>query len=329
MRRREFIAGLAGATAWPVAVRAQQAGRLQRVGVLTPFADDDPGPKAWVNELTRGLAELGWTVGGNLRIEIRWAAGNYDRLPMLAKELVELRPDVIFVATTPASVAIHRETRAIPTVFALVVDPVGEGFVSSVARPGGNMTGFLDLEPSMGGKWLEVLAEIEPGLRRAAIMFNPNTAPYARTYFLPSFEAGARLLKFEPLVTPVQSDAEIEAVITSLGKSRAGLVVIGDSFLVLRRSLITSLAARHKVATVNNDRLFARSGGLLSYGPVTEREFYRAAHYVDRILRGAKPADLPVELPVKLDLILNLKTAKALGLTIPPSILLRADEVIE
>jgi putative tryptophan/tyrosine transport system substrate-binding protein len=212
----------------------------------------------------------------------------------------------------------------------LVVDPVGEAFVSSIARPGGNMTGLVNLEPSMGGKWLQVLAEIAPGLKRSAIIFNPGTAPYARTIFLPSFEAGARLLKMEPIVAPVHSDADIETVIASLGgEPRGGLVVIGDSFLVPRRPLIISLAARHNVPTINNDAIFARSGGLLSYGPVSEREFRRAALYIDRILRGAKPGDLPVELPIKLDLILNAKTAKALSLTVPPSILLRADEVIE
>jgi putative tryptophan/tyrosine transport system substrate-binding protein len=276
------------------------------------------------------LAELGWTDGRNMRIDIRWASGNYDRLQMLAKELVDLQPDVIFVGTTPAAIALHRETRTIPIVFVLVVDPVGEGFVSSAARPGGNMTGFLNLEPSMGGKWLQVLAEIAPGLRRAAIMFNPDTAPYAKTYFLPSFEAGARLLKMEPLAMPVHNDADIEAAIISLGdEPRGGLVVIGDSFLVIHRPLIISLSARHNVPTINNDPIFAKDGGLLSYGPASELQFRRAAFYIDRILKGARPMDLPIELPTKLGMIVNAKTARAFGLAVPQSILLRADEVIE
>jgi putative tryptophan/tyrosine transport system substrate-binding protein len=330
VKRREFIAGLGGAAAWPLAARAQQDGRMRRIGVLMPFSDGDPGATGWLTEFTQALAERGWIDGRNVRIDVRWAAGNFGRLQMLAKELVGLQPDAIFVGTTPAARAIHVETRSIPVVFVLVNDPVNEGFVSSVARPGGNMTGFLPLEPSMGGKWLEVLAEIAPGLERAAFMFNPYTAPYATSYFQPSFEAGARLLKMEPLITPVQSEAEIEAAIKSLGGgTRGGLVVVGDSYLVIHRPLIIQLSARHKVPIINNDPLFAKDGGLLSYGPASEAQFRRAALYVDRILKGAAPADLPVELPTRLEMSVNAKTAKALGLAVPQSILLRADEVIE
>jgi putative tryptophan/tyrosine transport system substrate-binding protein len=331
MRRREFIAGLGSAAAWPMVADAQQEAPVRRIGVLTPFQENDPGAKGWLTEFTQGLAELGWTDRRNVRLDIRWGGGNLARLQMIAKELVELHPDVMFVASTPAARAMHLETRTIPVVFVLVAEPEKEGFVSSVARPGGNMTGFLPLEPSMGGKWLQVLGEIAPDLKRAAFMFNPDTAPYATTYFLPSFEAGARLLKMEPLIAPVRSAADIEAVITSLGGEprRGGLIVSADSFLVIHRPLIISLSARYNVPTINNDLIFAKDGGLLSYGPASERQFRRAAFYVDRILKGAAPADLPVELPIKLEMAVNVKTAKALGLTVPPSILLRADEVIE
>jgi putative tryptophan/tyrosine transport system substrate-binding protein len=330
VKRREFIAGLGGAVAWPLAARAQQDAPVRRIGVLTPFQENDPGAKGWLTEFTEGLAELGWISGRNVQMEIRWGGGDYGRLQIIAKELVELHPDVMFVATTPAARAMHLETRTIPVVFVLVAEPVKEGFVSSVARPSGNMTGFLPLEPSMGGKWLQVLAEIAPDLKRAAFMFNPDTAPYAGTYFLPSFEAGARLLKIEPLITPVRSAADIEAAIMSLeGEPRGGLVVSADSFLLIHRPLIISLSARYNVPTINNDLIFAKDGGLLSYGPASERQFRRAAFYVDRILKGAAPANLPVELPTKLEMAVNIKTARALGLAVPPSTLLRADEVIE
>ena len=331
MQRREFITLLGGAAAaWPRATRAQQPDRMRRVGVLTAFDENDPRTRVWLSRFTLGLGEVGWMDGRNVRMDIRWAAGNFDTMQVFAKELVELQPDVIFAATTSATIALHRNTRTIPIVFALVSDPVGERFVASVARPDGNITGFSNVEPTMAGKWLELLAEMSPGIKRAAIMFNPDTATYGRSYFLPSFEASARSLKVEPIAARVHSAAEIETVMASLGREpRGGLVVLPDSFVTANRAQIISLAARSNVPTVSNDDIFARDGGLLSYGANTADEFRRAALYVDRILRGAKPAELPVQYPTKYEMVLNAKTAKALGLAVPPSIELRADEVIE
>jgi putative tryptophan/tyrosine transport system substrate-binding protein len=273
---------------------------------------------------------LDWREGQTIRFELRWAAGNFDRLRMFAKELVDLQPDVIFAVTTPAGAAVHRETRAIPIVFVLVADPVNEGFVSSIARPGGNMTGFLNLEPSMGGKWLELLKEIAPSVKRVAIMFNPQTAPYVSSYFLPSFEEAARSFKIEPVTARVHSESEIDEAIGALGRIRSGgLVAMPDSFMQLHRARIISLANRNNVPTVLNEPASVRDGGLLCYIADQRDEFRRAGSYVDRILRGATPAELPVQLPTKFVLAVNLKTANALGLAVPPSILVRADQVIE
>ena len=303
---------------------------MRRIGVLMAFDENDPEGKARLSGFTQGLAELGWTDGRNLRMDVRWAAGNVDRMRMFAKELVDLQPDVILAGATPATAALQRETRTIPIVFAIVADPVGAGFVASLPRPGGNITGFSNIEASMAGKWLELLTEIAPGVKRVAIMFNPDTAPGGGSYYLPSFEAAARSLKVEPIVAPVHSDAEIETVITSLGREPGGgLVVMPDGFMTIHRAPIILLAARNNVPAVYSNSVFARDGGLLSYGPDRVDIFRRSASYVDRILRGAKPADLPVQLPVKFEMAVNVKTAKALGLTVPQSILLRADEVIE
>jgi putative ABC transport system substrate-binding protein len=327
MKRREFIAGLAGVAAATAVARGQQ---VKRIGVLLMFDERGPEGKDWLTGFTRELSEFGWREGQTARLEVRWAAGNFDRLRMFAKELVDLQPDAIFAATSPASAALHQETRAIPIVFALVVDPVGQGFVSSFARPGGNMTGFVNLEPSLGGKWLQLLIEIAPGIKRVAVMFNPETAPYGDSYFLPSFEQAAQSFKVEPIAARVRSAADIEQAISMLGREpKAGLVVIGDSFMVLNRARIISFANRNNVPAINADIGSVKDGGLIYYGADTVDEFRRAAAYVDRILRGAKPADLPVQLPTKFEMAINLKTAKALGLAVPPSILLRADEVIE
>jgi putative ABC transport system substrate-binding protein len=312
------------------AAQAQQTDRLRRVGVLTAFDENDPRTKTWISRFTLGLGAAGWVDGRNVRTEIRWSAGDFDRMEMFAKELVDLQPDVIFAATTSATVALHRNTRTIPIVFALVSDPVGERFVASVPRPEGNITGFCNVEPSMAGKWLELLVEMAPGVKRAAIMFNPDTATYGRSYFLPSFEASARSLRVEPIIARVHSAADIEMVVASLGREpRGGLVALPDSFFTAHRAQIISLAALNNVPTVSPDDIFARDGGLLSYGANILDEFRRAALYVDRILRGAKPADLPVQYPTKYEMVLNAKTAKALGLAVPISIELRADEVIE
>jgi putative tryptophan/tyrosine transport system substrate-binding protein len=248
----------------------------------------------------------------------------------LAKELVDLQPDVILANGTPVTAALQRETRTIPIVFTVVGDPVGEGFVASLTRPGGNITGFIPQEAAMAGKWLELLTEIAPAVKRVAATFNPDTAPYLRSYYLPTFEAAARSLKVEPIAALVRSDAEIEMVITSLGREpRGGLVVMPDGFMFAHRTQIISLAARNNVPEVYQFSLFARDGGLLSYGPDPVDIFRRSASYVDRILRGEKPAELPVQVPVKFEMAVNLKTAKALGLTVPPTLLVRADEVIE
>jgi putative ABC transport system substrate-binding protein len=263
-------------------------------------------------------------------MDIRWAGADVDRMRMFAKELVGLQPEVILANGTPVTAALQRETRAIPIVFAPVADPVGSGFVAGLPRPGGNLTGFINLEASMAGKWLELLTEIAPGVKRVAMMFNPDTAPGGGSYFRPAFEAAARSLKVEPIVASVDSDAEIETVMTSLGREPGGgLVVMADGFMLVHRAPIILLAAQNNVPAVYSLSVFARDGGLLSYGPDQTDIFRRSASYVDRILRGAKPADLPVQLPVKFEMALNAKTAKALGLAVPPSILLRADEVIE
>jgi putative ABC transport system substrate-binding protein len=330
MRRREFIAGLSGVVAaWPLAAQAQQGERVRRIGVLIFGEENDPVRKAQLSGFTKGLAELGWTDGRNVRMDVR-AASTVDLMRMFAKELVDLQPEVIFASTTPVTAALQRETRTIPIVFAGVTDPVGDGFVAGLPRPGGNITGFTGEPAAMAGKSLQLLAEIAPGFKRAAILFNPETAPGGGSYFLPSFEAAARSLKVEPIVAPVHSEAEIETVIASLGREpRGGLVVPSDSFMVVHRAPVILLAALNSVPVVYQRSISVEEGGLFSYGPDIVDVFRRAALYVDRILRGAKPADLPVQLPVKFEMAVNVKTAKALGLTVPQSILLLADEVIE
>jgi putative ABC transport system substrate-binding protein len=330
MRRREFIAALGGAAAWPLAARAQQPGRMRQISVLMGTGEDDPESKAQLSGFTKGLAELGWTDGRNVRMNFRWGAGSTERIEMFAKEVVDLQPEVIFASTTPVTAALQRETRTIPIVFAGVTDPVGDGFVAGLPRPGGNITGFAGDAAAKAGKSLQLLAEIAPGFKRAAIMFNPETAPGGGSYFLSSFEAAAQSLKVEPIVAPVHSEAEIETVIASLGREqRGGLVVPSDSFMIVHRAPVILLAALNNVPVVYQRSISVRDGGLLSYGPDIVDVFRRAALYVDRILRGAKPADLPVQLPVKFEIAVNAKTAKALSLEVPTSILLRATEVIE
>jgi putative tryptophan/tyrosine transport system substrate-binding protein len=330
MRRREFIAGLGGAAAWPLGARAQQPGRMRRIWVLIGVEENDPEVKARFSGFTQRLSELGWTDGRNLRMDVRWAGDNVDRIRMFAKELVDLHPEVMLAAGTPATAALQRATRTIPIVFVVVSDPVGAGFVAGLNQPGGNITGFINLEAAVAGKWLQLLTEIAPGVKQAAITFNPDTAAGGGSYFLPAFEAAALSVKVKPIAAPVHSDAEIESVITSLGREPGGgLVAMTDAFTIIHRGPIISLAARNNVPAVYATDFFIRDGGLLSYGTDIGDIFRRAAPYVDRILKGEKPAELPVQLPVKFELIINMKTAKALGLTVPQSILLRADEVIE
>jgi putative tryptophan/tyrosine transport system substrate-binding protein len=330
MRRRDFIAGLGGAATWSLAARAQQSDRIRRIGVLMGQEENDPDAKARLSGFTQGLGKLGWTDGLNLRMDIRWAAADVDRMRIVAKELVDLQPEVILANTTPVTAALQRETQTIPIVFAGVTDPVGDGFVAGLPRPGGNITGFLDEEAGMAGKSLQLLTEIVPGVKRAAIMFNPDTAPGGGSYFLPAFEAAAQLLKVAPIVAPVHSDAEIETAITSLARESGGCLVIQpDTFIIVHRASVLLLTARNNVPALYPRSVYVRDGGLLSYGPDIVDIFRRAALYVDRILRGAKPAELPVQLPVKFGMAINLKTAKALGLTIPETLLATADEVIQ
>jgi len=261
-------------------------------------------------------------------MDLRWWGDDFNRMRALAQGLVGLQPDIIVASGTPATVALQRETRTIPIVLAGVIDPVATGIVPRLDRPGGNITGFAVFEATLGGKWLELLSEIAPGLKRAAIMFNPDTA--AVSTWIPLFETATRSLKVEQIIAPVHSDAEIETAITALGRQPGGgLVVIPDGFITAHRAPIILAAARNNVPAVYSFSEFARDGGLLSYGPDQVDIFRRAATYVDRILRGSKPSELPVQLPTKFEMVVNLKTAKALGLAVPPSILLRADETIE
>jgi putative ABC transport system substrate-binding protein len=329
IRRREFITLLGStAAAWPLMARAQQSDRVRRIGVLLSLDENDPLVKPRVSAFTQALADLGWTDGRNVRMDLRWGGGDINRIRALAQELVSLQPDVILTHTTPATVAVQRETRTIPIVFANVSDPVASGIVPRLDHPGGNTTGFAIFPPTLAGKWLELLAEIAPGLKRAAIMFNPETAPVSA--HMPSLETAARSLKVEAITAPVHDDVEIETAIIALGREPGGgLVVMGDAWTLVHRAPIISAAARHNVPAVYEQSEFVRDGGLLSYGVDQVDIFRRGATYVDGILRGEKPGDLPVQLPTKFEMAVNLKTAKALGLTVPQSFLLRADEVIE
>jgi ABC-type uncharacterized transport system substrate-binding protein len=332
MKRREFITLLGGAAAtWPLTADAQQPERMQRVGVLMSVEESDPEGKTQLSQFTQGLAESGWIDGRNLRMEVRWGGGDVNRTRTFAKELVALQPDVILAQGTPGTAALQRETRTIPIVFVIVADPVGPGFVASLPRPGGNITGFINSEAAMGAKMLELLNEIAPGLKRVAMIFNPDTAPGRGTYYFRDFEAAARSSKLEPIAADARSDAEIETVVTSLGgEPRGGLVVTPDYFMLNHSAQIISQAARNNVPAVYPWRsVVAEQHGLLSYGPDLVDIVRRSVPYVDKILRGAKPADLPVQIPVKFEMAVNAKTAKVLGLTVPSSILVSADEVIE
>ena len=324
MRRREFIAGLGSTAAWPLAARAQQGERVRRIGVLFTGDENDPANKSGFSAFTQAIAGLGWIDGRNVRMDLRWGGGDPNRVRALAQELVGLQPDIILVSSASATSAVQRETRTIPIVFAGGADPVATGIVARLDRPSGNVTGFATSEASLGGKWLELLSEIAPGLKRAAIMFNPDINRIS--IYVPSFETAARSLKVEAITAPVHSDIEIEAAIVALGREPGGgLVFMPDVFMVVHRAPIISAATRNNIPAVYSQSDFARDGGLLSYGPDQVDNFRRAASYVDRILRGEKPGDLPVQF----EMVVNRKTAKALGLAVPPSILLRADEVIE
>jgi len=329
VKRREFITLLGGAAvAWPLAARAQQPERMRRVGVLMNLTADDPEASARVTAFAQGLQQLGWTAGHNVRIDYRWDAGDADRSRRYAAELVALAPDVILAVGSPAVAALQQATRTVPIVFAIVVDPVGAGFVDSLAHPGGNLTGFIVYEYGTSAKWLELLKAIAPELKRVAVLRDAAIAAGPAQFGV--IQAAAPSFGVEVRPVGVRDADEIERAVTAFARfSNGGLIVTGSVLAAVHRKLIIALAARDRLPAVYPYRYFATSGGLISYGPDTTDPFRRAAGYVDRILKGAKPADLPVQAPTKYELVINLKTANALGLKIPPTLLARADEVIE
>ena len=330
MKRREFITLLGGsAAAWPLTARAQQPNPMRRVAVLQTLAESDLEGQSWVNALKQGLAAVGWTDGLNIRLDVRWAGGEANLIQRFAKELVDLHPDVIVAVATPSAMAFRRETQTIPIVFTSVTDPVAQGLVETLIRPGGNITGFTIFEPEIGSKWMQVLKDIAPETTRTAVIFNPDTAPYFRLY-MSSIEAAGAFFAVKTFEAPVRNRAEIEAVISRLAREPAGSVIsMSDTFTVVHRDLIIALAAQYRLPAIYPFRFEAIDGGLISYGTDQADQYRRAAAYVDRILKGEKPADMPVQLPVKFEMVINLKTARTLGFAIPNTLLARADEVIE
>jgi putative ABC transport system substrate-binding protein len=328
MRRREFIAGLGGAAAWQLAALAQQPDRVRRVGFLHALAENDPEAQARVAVFRGELARLGWTER-NVRIEQRFAEGDFDQMQAYAAELVGSAPDVLVVNSTPALAALKQATRTIPIIFSVVSDPAGQGFVASLGRPGGNITGFSFVEFPMLGKWVEMLKEIAPSVKRITLVFNPQTAPYYPA-FLRDFEGAAATRAAELSATPVRDEAEIQAAASAFAREPGGgLIAAPDPFINTRRALVIALAERHRLPVIYGVQYFVREGGLISYGPDTLDMVRRSASYVDRVLRGERPGELPVQAPTKYELLVNLKTAKALGLTVPLALHVRANEVIE
>ena len=330
MRRREFVTLLAGAAAaWPLSARAQQSDRMRLIGVLMAYAESDSTAQSWLAAFRAALAKLGWTEGSNLRIELRWSADDADRMRTLAKELVDLRPDAIFGVTTPVIAALARETKTIPIVFTAVTDPIGGGFVANLAHPGGNITGFTVNDPTVGGKWVGLLKEIAPRTVHVALLFNPVTTVPLQ-FSMPSIQAAASSFAVEVSAAPVHAKDEIEGVIAAQARNPGGgLIVMPDVSNDVNRELIIALAARYGVPAIYYNRFFSELGGLISYGEARAEQFRLAAGYIDRILKGTKPANLPVQAPTKFELIINLKTAKALGLDVSLQLQQRADEVIE
>jgi ABC-type uncharacterized transport system substrate-binding protein len=328
MRRREFITLLGGAAAWPLAARAQQDERVRRIGVLLPAAADDPEWQVRVGAFLQALALLGWTIGRNVRIDTRWATTNAGEIRRHAAELAALVPDVILAGGTTPAGPLLQATRTVPIVFTLGVDPVGAGFVDSLARPGGNATGFMSYEFSIAGKWLELLKQIAPGVARVAVLRDATLA-VAMSLFA-AMQAVAPSLGVEVIPVNMRNAGEIEQSVETFARSpNGGLIAVGSAAVVRHRELILTLAARHKLPAVYWERFFVAAGGLMSYGPDLVEQFRQAAGYVDRILKGEKPSDLPVQAPTKFQLAINLKTARSLGLDVPPMLLARADEVIE
>jgi len=329
MRRRDFIKGIAGpATVWPLAARAQQPERMRRIGVLLPYAANDPQAQARNAAFLHGLQQLGWTVGTNVQIDYRWSAGNEDDTRKYAAELVALTPDVIFASGSAAVEPLHRATRTLPIVFAATPDPVGAGFVVSLARPGGNITGFAPYEYGIGAKWLEVLKEVAPGVARVAVVRDPTITSGIGVWGAIQSVSPSFGVELRPV--DVGDAGEIERALAAFaGSPNGGLILTGSALALVHRDLIIALAARYRLPAVYYERYFAATGGLISYGPDIVDQYRRAAGYVDRILKGEKPADLPVQAPTKYELVINLKAAKAIGLAVPQSLIARADEVIE
>jgi putative tryptophan/tyrosine transport system substrate-binding protein len=330
MRRREFIIILGGtAIGWPLTAHAQQPERVRRIGVLMGLGLADPTAQSYVTAFRDALTKLGWAEGSNLRTEVRWSAGDADNIRSFAKELVDLRPDAIVAQSTPVVAALVRETQAIPIVFVNIADPIGSGFVVSLARPGGNLTGFMTDNSALGGKWVELLKEIAPRTVRAALLFNLTTAVPLK-FYMPSVQAAASISGVEVNATPVHAKDEVEGVIAAQARDQGGsLIVVPDPFNAANREHIISLAARYRVPAMYYRHEFAEAGGLIAYGNDFAEQFPQAAAYVDRILKGAKPADLPVQAPTKFDLVINLKTVKSLGLDVPFGMQQRADNLIE
>jgi len=330
MRRREFITLIGGSAAtWPLVARAQQGGRMRRIGVLMAFPENDPQGAARVAAFQESLRKLGWAQGRNIQLDTRWAGADTETIKQFAKELIALRPDLILSNSTPTTKALLQQTHTIPIVFAVVTDPIGSGFVKSFARPGGNVTGLTNIEPTMGGKWVELLKQVAPRITRVAMIFNPKTATYAE-FFLKPFRSAAANLGVEPIVAPVRDKSELEPVFAAQARAaNSGLAVMTDSFTSVHRAEIVSLAAHYRLPAIYPFRFFVKLGGLLSYGNDLIDNFRRAAAYADSILKGSKPSELPIQAPVKFELAINLKTARALGLSVPPNLLPRADEVIE
>jgi putative tryptophan/tyrosine transport system substrate-binding protein len=332
MKRREFVTILGGAAAiWPFAVQAQQREGFRKIAMLLPFAPDDPEGRRRLEAVRKGLLQLGWSEDRNLNLEVRWLGSDPEgTAQQRAEELVKQDPEVIFASTTPALRALTQATAAIPIVFAAVADPVGSGFIPNLSRPGGNVSGFSYLEPEMAGKWLELLKEIAPATRRALYVYDPQTGPFGRTSFLQSFEAGSRTLGLTPINASALSVADIEKVLAAAaGSSGSGFIMASDAFLLLHRKEIVALAAHYRLPAVYWSREWVASGGLICYGPEIIDTYRNAPTYIDRILRGARVGDLPVQEPTTFELVVNRNTAKDLNLDIPQSILARADEVIE
>jgi putative ABC transport system substrate-binding protein len=327
MRRREFIRLVGGATAWPHAARAQE--RMRRVGVLIGRAVNDLEGQQQAAAFRRGLEELGWSPGLNVDIDFRWQTDDAGQRTAFVRELIDRKSDILVVNSTPYLVAARQASKELPIVFVAIADPVAQGFVQSLDRPGGTMTGLGVEEPPMGAKWAEMLKEIAPGVRSITVIFNPNSAPFARM-FLPSIEAVRSSAAIELFVAPVRSQSELEqAIATAATRPAGGLIFLPDSFINSRPAMIAALVARHKLPAIYSVSPPVQSGGLIAYGINRAHLFHQAAMYVDRIFKGARPADLPVQMPTKFELAINLKTAKSLGLSVPASLLARADEVIE